>query len=165
MRFRLRHSFAADPDDVTIAYADPALYVAFADLPRAGAPEVLEHRVEGDTVVLHVRWKFSADLAPAARAVVDPAKLTWIQVSTHDLPARMVTYVMKPDHYRDRFSCSGSYRFDAKGGGTERVSEGDLRIKALLVAKVAENAIVSGLDEQLEAEVPLVEAYLESLLG
>jgi hypothetical protein len=163
MRFRLRHAYAADPDDVALAYADPALYAAFAGLPRAGAPEVLDHRVDGDVARLRVRWRFAADLAPAARAVVDPAKLTWVEVSTHDLVARTVTFSLEPDHYRDRLQCSASYRFDPKGGGTERVSEGELKVRAPLVAKAVENAIVSGLDEQLDAEVPIVEAFIASL--
>lgn len=164
MRFRLRHAYDADPDAVAAAYASAALYDAFGALPRASAPVVLE-RTESDdgrTVHLRVRWRFSADLAPAARAVVDPDKLTWVEESTHDLANRTVTWVMHPDNYRDRFACRGTYRFDPKGAGTERVTEGELRIKAPLVAKLVENAIVSGLDEQLDAEVPLVEAAVKT---
>ena len=40
-RFHLEIRYDADPDAVARAYADPALYDAFADLPRAGPPEVL----------------------------------------------------------------------------------------------------------------------------
>lgn len=164
MKFRLDTTYADDADDVAVAYADPALYAAFSDLPRASAPKVLDHGADGNTVRLRVRWFFSADLAPAARAVVDPEKLTWVQESTHDLDARTVSYVMVPDHYGDRFSCRGSYRFDPGArGGCIRRSDGDLRIKALLVASLVEKAIVSGLEDQLRAEVPIVEAYLDSL--
>lgn len=163
MRFRLRHAYAADPDDVAVAYADPALYAAFADLPRAGAPQVLDHRVDGDVVELRVRWKFTAHLSSAARAVIDPDKLTWVQVSTHDLVARTVAYSLHPDHYADRLRCDASYRFEPKDGGTERITEGDLRVKAPLVAKAVENAIISGLDEQLDAEIPIVVAFLDRL--
>ncbi|MBA2280115.1 MAG: DUF2505 family protein [Acidimicrobiia bacterium] len=167
MRFGLETNYAADADDLVVAYADPALYAAFADLPRASAPQVLAHRADGDTVHLRVRWFFSADLAPAARRVIDPAKLTWVQESAHDLVARTVSYVMVPDHYGDRFSCRGSYRFDpaAAVAGAVRRSDGDLRVKAPLVAKLVENAIVSGLEDQLRAEVPIVEAYLDGLDG
>jgi hypothetical protein len=166
MKFGLDTTYGDDADDVAMAYADPELYTAFSDLPRASGPKVLDHRSDGTTVHLRVRWFFSADLAPAARAVIDPEKLTWVQESTHDLEARTVTYVMLPDHYGDRFSCRGSYRFEpVDGGGSVRHSEGDLRIKALLVARVVENAIVSGLEDQLRAEVPIVEAYLEGLGG
>lgn len=160
MRFRLEQTYSADPDAVAAAYAHPALYAAFGDLPRAGRPEVLRHDVDGGTVHLDVRWRFTAPLSSAARAVIDPEKLTWVERAVHDLAARRVTFEMVPDHYRDRFACTGGYRFEADGGGTRRVSEGDLRIKAPLVARTVEGAIIDGLREQLAAEVAVVESFL-----
>jgi hypothetical protein len=67
---------------------------------------------------------------------------------------------MHPDHYADRFRCAGSYRFEAVDGGTRRIGEGDVKVKALLVAGAVEGAIVSGLKEHLVEEVPVVEAFL-----
>jgi hypothetical protein len=151
---------------VAAAYADPGLYTAFADLPRAGNPEVVTHQVSGDVVRLDVRWRFTADLSPAARAVIDPDRLTWVERATHDLPNGTVTFEMVADHYRDRFSCKGGYRFAPAGPArTTRQSHGDLRIKALLVAGAVEGAIVDGLKEQLRAEVPIVERYVLALGG
>jgi len=160
VRFRIRTRYAAPVDTVARAYADPALYEAFAGLPRADRPEVLDHRVDGDTVVLRVRWRFSAPLSPAARAVIDPKRLTWVEESTHDIARREVTFRMIPDHYRDRFRCSGGYRFESDGDGSLRIVEGDLRIKAPLVGGTVEKAIVSGLEDQLTSEAPLVEAFV-----
>ena len=160
MRFRIRTQYDSDPDAVARAYADPALYVAFAGLPRADRPEVLEHRVDGGRVVLRVRWRFTAHLSSAARAVIDPHKLSWVEESTHDVERRQVTFRMVPDHYRDRFSCSGAYHFEADGSGSARIVEGDLRIKAPLVGGTVEKAIVSGLEEQLGSEAPIVDAFV-----
>jgi hypothetical protein len=160
MRFRLQLDYAAAPDAVAAAYADPALYEAFAGLPRADRPEVVDRRREGDEIVLRVRWRFSAHLSPAARAVIDPERLSWIEESRHDLARRHVQFRMLADHYADRFACSGEYRFDANGAGTRRVIEGNLSVKALLVARAVEQAIVSGLEDQLTCEVPIVDAFL-----
>lgn len=161
MRFRIDQTYAADPDAVAAAYSHPALYTAFADLPRAGRPEVVRHEVDGGTVHLDVRWRFTASLSSAARAVIDPDRLTWVERSVHDVAARSVSFRMVADHYGDRFSCEGAYRFEADGAGrTHRVGEGDLRIKAPLVARTVEKAIIDGLEEQLAAEVPLVERFL-----
>ena len=162
MRFTLEQTYAADADAIVAAYAHPALYTAFGDLPRAGKPEVLRHEVDGGTVHLDVRWKFTASLSSAARAVIDPDRLTWVQRSVHDLAARTVTFRMIADHYADRFSCQGSYRFDALGDQrTRRINEGELRIKAPLIARTVEGAIIDGLKEQLGAEVAIVERFLE----
>jgi hypothetical protein len=67
---------------------------------------------------------------------------------------------MVPDHYRDRFRCSGSYRFEADGTGSRRRCEAELKVRALLVAGAVEQAIVSGLEEHLADEVPVVEAFV-----
>lgn len=160
MRFTVDQHFAAAPDDVARAFADPQLYVAFQDLPKLSRPDVLSHDADGDVVIMQIRYRFSGDLSPAARAVLDPARLTWVEHATHDLANRTTTFTMVPDHYRDRFQCSGTYRFDAGGGGTVRHCQGEVRVKALLVAGAVEGAIVSGLREHLDDEIAVVDAYL-----
>jgi hypothetical protein len=67
---------------------------------------------------------------------------------------------MDADHYADRFSCRGGYAFAPGSGGTVRTVEGDLKVRAPLVARSVEGAIVSGLEEQLAGEVPAVVAFL-----
>lgn len=160
MRFSIEQRFAADVDAVARAYADPALYAALVGLPKLTQPEVVGHEVDGDTVVLQVRYRFGGELSPAARAVIDPARLTWVERSTHDLADHSTTFTMVPDHYGDRFRCQGSYRFDPVESGCRRRGEGDVRVKALLVAGAVEGAIVSGLKEHLVDEVPVVEAFV-----
>jgi hypothetical protein len=153
--------FAADVDAVARAYADPALYVALVGLPKLTRPEVVGHEVDGDQVRLQVRYRFGGDLSAAARAVIDPARLTWVEHSTHDLAARRVSFRMVPDHYGDRFRCEGAYAFEvASEGACRRRGEGEVKVKALLVAGAVEGAIVSGLQEHLVDEVPVVEAFV-----
>jgi hypothetical protein len=162
MRFTLEQGYAGAPEAVAAAYADPALYDAFADLPRAGKPKVISHVADGDLVVLEVRWAFTAPLSSAARAVIDPDRLTWVQRSTHDLANLEVEFQMLPDHYADRFSCTGDYWFvDDGNGGCTRRSEGELKVRAPLVGRTVEGAIIDGLKEQLRAEVPLVDRFVK----
>ena len=161
MRFTIEQRFAAPIDAVARAYADPGLYATFVGMRKLSTPEVLEHQVDGDVVQLDVRYRFAGDLSPAVRAVIEPSRLSWVERSTHHLSERRTQFTMLPDHYRDRFRCQGSYRFEAvDGDATARHGEADLRVKALLVAHAVEGAIVSGLEEHLDDEVPAVEAYL-----
>jgi hypothetical protein len=153
--------FAADADAVARTYADPTLYAGFVGLPKLSEPEVLRHEVDGDLVTLELRYRFIGDLSPAARAVIDPQRLTWVERATHDLAQRTTRFTMVPDHYRDRFRCHGTYRFEPAGDGAcRRVAEAELSVKALLVAGAVESAIVSGLEEHLRDEVPIVERFL-----
>ena len=99
MRFTIDQRFTAGPDAVARAYTDPALYLAFQDLPKMSRPDVLAHIADGDMVSMQIRYRFSGDLSPAARAVLDPKRLTWVEHSTHDLAQRTTTFTMVPDHY------------------------------------------------------------------
>ena len=161
-RFRIEQHHDAEAIDVARAYADPDLYATFTALPRAGRPEVLGERADGDVVELQVRWFFQAELSAAARRVIDPSKLSWVETSRHDLAALRTTFRMVADHYPDRFACSGEYRFapGKVGVGTVRIVDGELKVKAPLVGGAVEKAIVSGLEEQLAGEVPAVRAFL-----
>lgn len=161
MRFSTEQRYPVPADRVAAAYADPALYATFHHLSKLTDPDVLEHRVDGDVVTLHIRYRFGGHLSAAAQAVLDPSRLTWVEQSTHDLARRTTTFTLVPDHYGDRFSCQGSYRFEPDGRtASVRRGEGDLRVRALLVGKAVEGAIVSGLREHLAEEVPVVVGYL-----
>jgi hypothetical protein len=162
VRFELHQSFHASPGPVCEAFASDELYSRLGDLPKLGRPQVLEHTRDGDVVELRIRYAFTGDLSAAARAVLDPAKLTWVEESTHDLTSRIARFTLVADHYRDRISCSGSYRFEATGDGTVRRTEGDLKVKAMLVGRLVEEAIISGLREHQQAEVAVVEEFVRS---
>ena len=142
------------------AFTDPDLYRTYVGLTKVGAPEVLLHRVEGPTVHLQLRMRFVAPLSAAAQAVIDPARLSWVQDERYDLAARRASVVFRPDHYANRFSCTGGYEFSAEGGGCVRIVEGDLRIRMPLVGGQVDRALVSGLREHVAEEQPLVARWL-----
>jgi hypothetical protein len=160
VRFDLTQTIAAPVDEVARAYASAELYEALGGTDKLGPPDVLDRSADGDVVTLRIRYQFVADLSPAVTAVVDPKKLTWVEHSVHDLSARTVAVTLHPDHYADRLRCTGRYGYTARGEATVRQIDGELKVKALLVAGAVEKAIVSGLKEHLEAEAPQVEAYL-----
>ena len=160
MRFELRQSFTCSPAEVDAAYADPTLYPTLVGLPKLGDIEVLDHEAGDDRTRLSIRFAFTGDLPPAVTAVVDPRRLTWVQQSVHDLVRGVTTFRLVPDHYPDRLSASGSATVAPAGDGTRRIVAGELKVRAPLVAGRVEQAIVSGLDEYLQAEAPTVDRYL-----
>jgi hypothetical protein len=161
VRFVFEQRIAGEPDAVQAVFLEPGFYADLAGLPNLGAPVLLGQERRGDTVLQRVRYRFSGDLAPAARAVLDPARLTWVDESVHDLAARTVRFRMLPDHYGDRLTCSGTYRFTAAGpGATVRTTDGELKVRALFVAGAVERAIVGGLRDHLGAETEVVERWV-----
>lgn len=157
MDFTVTQQFAADADSVARAYASAELYEHLAGLPKLDAPQVLDRTVDHDLVRLLLRYRFVGDLSPAVTAVVDPAKLSWVESSTHDLVRRTVSYEVRPDHYPDRLRSSGTCVIEPSGAGCVRTVRGRVTVKALVVGGAVERAIVSGLREHLDAEAPVVD--------
>lgn len=161
MRFRLEQTFDVPIDAVALAFTEPDLYTALGALPKLGQPQVLGRSEDGDVVSLQIRYQLTGDLSPAARKVVDPARLSWVEHSTHDLARHQVDFTMVPDNYGNLLRASGRYSFEPDGPtATRRVAEGDVAVRVPLVGKSVENAIVSGIREHLAEEVPIVERYL-----
>jgi uncharacterized protein YndB with AHSA1/START domain len=160
VRFSIEQRYDAPPDAVMAAYTDPDLYDTFHDLSKVAVPEVLSYEREGDRVHLRLQMRFTAPLSSAARAVVDPTRIRWVQDERYDLGAGRAAVVFEPDDYADRFSCSGGYTFVATDGGCVRTTAGDLRIRVPLVGGQVERAMVSGLREHFAEEQPLVAAWL-----
>jgi hypothetical protein len=167
MRFQTEQEITGPVESVARIYTDPRFYEVLGELPKLGKPEVLDRREEGSLVHLAVRFRFTGHLAPAVTRVIDPAKLSWVEESVHDLTDHTVTFHMNPDHYADRLRSNGTVRCEpGRDGLTRRLTEGELTVKLPLVlgggktAGLVEKAIVSGLREHLAAEVEVVERLL-----
>ena len=163
MRFSIEQRYDAPPDAVMAAYTDPDLYGTFHDLSKVAVPVVLSCERDGDHVHLRLQMQFIAELSSAARRVVDPSRIRWVQDERYDLARGTAAVVFRPDDYADRFSCSGGYTFTATGDGGRclRTTAGDLRIRVPLVGGQVERAMVSGLREHFAEEQPLVAAWLQ----
>lgn len=160
MQFQVSQRFAHGPDLVAEAYTDPELYPSLVGLPKLGRIEVVSHQRDGHRATVNVRYRFTDPLPAAVTAVVDPAKLSWVQETTIDLATGTTRFTMLPDHYPDRLSASGTARLVAEGEGSRREVVGQLKVRALLVAGKVEAAIVDGLRDYLVAEAPKVDEYL-----
>ena len=166
MHFELEQRIHCPVDQVVAAFVDPRFYEMLDALPKLGRPEVLSHEVQGSKAHLRVRYRFNGQLSSAVRAAVDPQKLSWVEDAEHDLVARRVQFRMLPDHYADRFRCSGTYRFEAAGDSeTDRFCNGELQVRMPFVGGRVEKAIVSGLREHLDSEAELIERFIEQSAG
>ena len=160
MRFTVEQRFATGADETARAVTEPDLYAGFATLPKVSVPDVLACDRDGDLVRLRIRYRFAGQLSSAARAVIDPAKLSWVDESVHDVARRHVRFVLRPDHYAERFRCSGEYRIEPVDDGCRRHATIDVKVSAPFVGGAVERAVASGLREHLADETEVVEAYL-----
>jgi hypothetical protein len=160
MRFSIEQVFPGPVERVEAALLDPAFLKSLASLPRLGAPELLDVTENGMTVHRRVRYRFTGDLSPAVTAVVDPAKLTWVEDATVDRSTHRTTFRILPDHYGSRLKCTGTFVLTEVAGGVRRVLDADLRVSFPLVGGKVERAIVSGLREHAALEADALRDWM-----
>jgi hypothetical protein len=160
MRFRITQRFDAPLDDVEATLLDAAFLEGLGRLPKLGKPQLLDVEVTGETVRRRIRYAFAGQLSSAVTAVVDPAKLTWVEDSTADRRTHRTTFRILPDHYADRLTASGTFTLESIGTRTQRVAEGDLRVRFPLVGGRVEKAIVSGMEDYARAEGDAIASWL-----
>ena len=156
MKFSIGQSVAVAPDAAVAAYANPAFYEERPVSGDIALVEVVSHETARSPASVEVRYKFTGSVSSAVRAVVDPAKLSWVTRTEIHQAERRTTFVVVPDHYPDRLGCSGTFVFTEGANGPDSTVvtvEGDLAVRVFLVGRTVEQLIVSGLRSYLAAEV------------
>src|SRR6202044_2663966 len=87
VKFSIRQTVAVPPARAMAAYGAPAFYEGRPARDDIEVREVVRHEDAGDRVLLEVRFAFTGSVSPAVRAVIDPAKMSWI-TRTEFLPAQ-----------------------------------------------------------------------------
>ena len=156
MRIAIRQAVSVPPAQAMAAYGSPAFYTGRPVRDDIAVLDVVSHDDDGERVVIEVRFAFTGSVSPAVRAVIDPAKMSWI-TRTEVRPAEARTdWAVLPDHYPDRLKASGSYGFaPGDDGSTSTIVtvEGDLKIHVPIVGRSVERVIVSDLARYIEDEV------------
>jgi len=162
VKFSIGQNVAVAPDTAVAAYANPAFYENRAPSGDISLVEVVRHEDTGTQARIEVRSQFTGSVSSAVRAVIDPAKMSWVTRTDIDKAQRRATFTVLPDHYPDRLECSGTFTFAeaASGPGATVVTiAGDLRVHVFLVGRTVEQVIVTGLRKYLEAEISTLPGF------
>jgi hypothetical protein len=165
MHFEVEQRFTAAADAVIRLYADAAFYDRLQGLPKIGRPVVLDRIEATDQVTLRVQYRFTGDLPSAARAFIEPDKLTWVEETVYDLARATSRSRLIADHYADRFTASATSAFTrdpSDPSSSRRRVEGDVKVRVPLVGGKVEAAIVSGLQDHLDDEARVADDALAS---
>jgi hypothetical protein len=156
----------ASAEEAQSAFLDPVFYQTLGQLEGISAPIVVSSSVAGDRAELRLRYSFSGELSGPVRRILDPAKLTWVQVTEVDLSGRRSDVRMVPDNYANLLKFSGWYELrDAAPGRCVQHFEADLRVGVPLLGGLAERAIASSIRKNLVETARLVAEYLRSAEG
>jgi hypothetical protein len=154
VKFSIRQPVAVSPARAMAAYGSPTFYEGRPARDDIEVREVVRHEANPERVLLEVRFAFTGSVSPAVRAVVDPGKMSWITRTELLLAEGRSSWTVLPDHYPDRLSASGTYRFEEAGSGACDVEvEGDLRVRVPIVGRSVEKVIVGDLRAYIADEV------------
>lgn len=162
VRFELVQHLHGSIEAIEHALVDPGFLDALGALPKLGRPELLEQRDMGDRYFQRVRYDFEGELSSTVKAVIDPAKLSWVEESTQDRTSHTTEVEIVPDYYTSLFKCSATTRLatDPAAGTTRRVTTGEVHVHVPLVGGRAEAAIVSGMQEHSAREAEALDDWL-----
>jgi hypothetical protein len=160
VKFRLEHSFDAPIDAVETAMVNPE-FLESTRLPDVGPPKVLSREEDGDTVTLRVDYHYTGSLDSLARRVLRSSDVAWVQETKLDRSAHRTTFTVIPKVHAERFQCGGIMQLTEAGAATERVIDGELKIKVPLFGGRAEGLIVPGLRTRMNREAELLDEWLK----
>jgi len=161
MDFRLEHTFDAPLDAVETAMVDPE-FLEGTRLPDVGPPQVLSREEDGDTVTLRVSYHYTGSLDSLARRVLRTSDVAWVQETVLDRQAHRTTFTVTPKVHAERFECGGVMQLTDAGAVTERVIDGELKIKVPLFGRRAEGLILPGLRTRMNREAELLDEWLKA---
>lgn len=160
MQFEIGQTLHAPPADVQDMLLDPTFLAARAGLPKLGGSEVLERTQDASSARLRVRMRFVGELSSAVTAVVDPAKLTWVDDATFDFRRLTARHEILPEHYPDRLAATYDDTLSSDGVTTRRALCGEVDVRVPLVGGRVARAIVEGLRDYATAEATLLDELL-----
>jgi hypothetical protein len=159
VKFGFRQAAGVPPARAMAAYGSPAFYEGRPTRHNIAILGVLGHEDEGDRVLIDVHYAFMGSVSSAVRRVIQPDKMSWV-TRTEVLPDEMrSSWVVVPDHYSDRLTAGGAFRFEAgpDGGATTVINvEGELKVHVPLAGRKVERVIVSDLQAYLEDEAATI---------
>lgn len=169
MRFAVEQEFqGVTSAHVAAAYREQSLYDVITDLPFVGRPEPVAFNRVGDDVRLDLRYRVQLELPGAARAFIDPDKLTFVERSTIT-PDGATTFRVLPDNYAELLTCGGRAALTEGPAGVVRQTTGQLDLDlgwqgALFEGQVAQ-AIVNGFRQSIAAQTTQVRAFISDRYG
>ncbi len=121
MRTTFDQPIAAGAEAVQAAFLDPAFYASLGELPGISAPEMRSSsRPSPGQARVVLGYRFAGDLNGPARRLLDPAKLTWAQVTEVDLASRRTEVGMVPGQLLRPVQLQRVVRTARRRGGTDQ---------------------------------------------
>ena len=161
VRFQVKQSFDHSPDEVARATLDLDYQHSLKDLESLESRELLsqEERTDG-VVVRQTRCVLDIQITGMAKSFIGDGDPAWVEEATWDESALRWDWVIIPEVAKDLLQAAGTISLHANGEGTERVVEGEVKVKVPLYGGKVEGWVVEGIEHAYEEEAERLAAWL-----
>ena len=161
MKICVDQPIAVSPGEAQEAFLDASFYSALGDLEGISAPELRSLEMANGHARAVVGYKFAGHLGGPAAAILDPAKLTWAQMSDVDLSRRRTEVRMVADNYGGLLSFSGWYElWESEKDTCCQHFEADLRVNIPLLGPLAERALATSVVDNIKETAEVLEHFV-----
>ena len=159
MDFRFEHRFDAPADLVAETLLDEAYQRSLDGIGPLASREVLEQTRSGGRVTRRTRCVLGIDLGAAKRFLGggDPA---WVEEAIWDPDAARWDWVIHPEVAAELLTASGRIELHDRGGKTERLVAGQVKVHVPLYGSRVEDSIVRGLEDAYAEEATRLRKWL-----
>jgi hypothetical protein len=161
VKFGFEQRWTTSVEEVVDLYTSEDFWTSLHDLSKFDPPEVLEVTSKAGSAVTRLRFRLDVELPKEASRFIDPGDVSWVQVTTWDLPRSRAEVVFLPDQGQALMKASATTEVVSEHGDVVRRVHGELRVRIPLLGHRVENVIVEGIGDYLEEEAGAVAERLE----
>jgi hypothetical protein len=161
VKFGFEQRWTTSVEKVLDLYTSEDFWASLHGLSKFDPPEILEITTRGDTATTRLRYRLDVDLPREAARFIDPDDVSWVQMTTWNLPDATGDVVFLPDQGQALLKAEATTEVVDDGGEVVRRIRGDLRVRIPLLGRRVENAIVEGIGDYLEEEAGAAADELE----
>jgi len=163
MHFNIENMLDARLGEVEALMFDAAYY-EYLKASHSGVRniEVVEQKVEADRITRVVRYTPKPIIEKVGPKKVPVEAMVFTEHSTYDRAAHRLSFRNVPQmpFVREHLTNEGTISFAERAGGTQRVAEGELKVKVPILGAIAERIIFTQARKLLDEEVACFKRFI-----
>lgn len=155
MKLLVRHTFPCTPDEFWQIFWDPA----FDERMQQGQTalrELLEDREEGPVRIQRYRFTPNKTYPAPMVAAIGTDKISYETENRFDRGTKVLNWRVRPSVMPDKITAEGTFVVRPVPEGCERVVEGKIEVRIMLIGGRIEQAIVSDVEAGYEGAAKVV---------
>jgi hypothetical protein len=163
MEFEFHHTVPGEPEEVAEVLLDRKFQSSLSQLGALSERKVLSQKKVDGLVVRRIRCVLDIDITGVAKKFLGNGDPAWVEEATWHPDDLLWTWEVHPEVGADLLEASGEIALEAaRGGHTNRLVTGNIKVKVPVYGGKVEGWVVKGLESAYEDEAGHLTEWLES---